>query len=65
MSDVIDIAQEHEAIFLNVALSKRAPAMAYKSKCHWCDDPVSPNAHFCDADCRQDFEQHRRLNGGF
>lgn len=65
MADLIDNAQEQEAVFLKAALSNRPASLPYRQKCHWCDAPVSPNAHFCDADCRQDFEQHRRLNGGF
>lgn len=63
--DIADQAQDEESVLLEVALSKRAPALAYKSKCHWCDEPVGANAHFCDADCRRDFELHQRLNGGW
>lgn len=65
MADLIDNAQEQEAVFLKVALSNRPASLPYRHKCHWCDEPVGPIAHFCDADCRQDFEQNRRLNGGW
>lgn len=65
MSDAIDTAQEQEAIFLNVALSKRKPTLNYTGFCHWCKELVVAKAHFCDADCRHDFEQNRRLNGGW
>ncbi len=65
MADLIDTAQEQEAVFLTAALSKRNASLPYLNKCHWCKDPVGAKAHFCDADCRHDFEQNRRLNGGF
>lgn len=65
MADNIDTAQEQESIFLQAALSKRNPSLTFKGQCHWCDQKVPVNTHFCDADCRQDFDQHRRLNGGF
>lgn len=65
MSDVIDTAQEQEAIFLNAALSRRAPSIPYTLKCHWCKEPVAANTHFCDADCQHDYTQHKKLNGGW
>ncbi len=65
MTDLLDKAQEQEAIFLNAALSKRNATIACTGKCHWCKEPVGAKSHFCDADCRHDFEQNRRLNGGF
>lgn len=65
MADLIDIAQNQEVIFLNAALSQRKKNMENTGNCHWCAEPVAATAHFCDADCRHDFEQNRRLNGGW
>ena len=65
MADLIDVAQEQEAVFLSAALSKRSESLPYISKCHWCDEKVPSNAHFCDVDCRKDYEQNKRLNGGW
>lgn len=65
MSDLIDTANAHSALLLTCALSQRKPVLANTGKCHWCEEPVQANAHFCDSDCRDDFEQYKRRNGGF
>ncbi len=63
--DIADQAQSQEEVFLNSALKKRNPSLPYNGKCHWCDEVVPSKAHFCDSDCRHDFEKNRHLNGGY
>ncbi len=59
--DIADQAQAQEAVLLDSALSKRNQSLPYIGKCHWCDEPVQ--AHFCDTDCRDDYEKNRRIKG--
>lgn len=63
MADIYDQAEATEQLFLNVALSHRKPELKDTGKCHWCEEPVLGNAHFCDADCRNDFEQDQKRRG--
>lgn len=57
MSDVIDDAAiEHEA-YIKAALTVRQPTLPFIGKCHYCKATVSTNQHFCDADCRHDYER--------
>lgn len=63
MADIYDQAEATEQLFLNVALSHRKPELPTIGKCHWCEEPVSGDAHFCDADCRSDYEQHKAFKG--
>lgn len=65
MADEIDKAADHNELLLTCALSHRKPTLRSTGKCHWCDETVPENAHFCDSDCRDDFEQYKRRNGGF
>lgn len=65
MADVLDQAQVTEQILQQAALAKREPEFKPKGSCYWCEAPITAGA-FCDADCRDDFVQHRcRTNGGF
>ena len=66
MSDLFDQASALEQLSREVALTHRKPSLPYTGRCHWCDEPVQAGAHFCDHECRADFEQYRRrTNGGF
>lgn len=57
MSDVIyDAALEHEA-HIKAALTVRQPTLPFTGQCHYCKATVSNNQHFCDADCRHDYER--------
>nr|DAV09139.1 MAG TPA: DNA-directed RNA polymerase subunit alpha [Caudoviricetes sp.] len=65
MPDLFDQEAALEQLTIDAALSHRKATMPYIGKCHWCEEPVQANAHFCDSDCRDDFEQYKRRNGGF
>ncbi len=61
MADVVDAAQELEALQLTTALSNRSrEVLGAIGCCHYCQMPLSRGA-FCDADCRDDYEKERRL----
>lgn len=57
--DDIDRAQEREQQDRAIALSaaRNAPTLPSTGACHWCDASVPEGAHFCDVDCRQDWER--------
>lgn len=46
--DDIDRAQQREEQDRELALA---------GECHWCAASVAGEAHFCDTDCRRDFER--------
>ena len=56
MMDDCDKASEQEEMHLNAALLARKPVMAITGFCHNCFAEIS--GHFCDADCRMDWEKH-------
>ena len=56
--DIVDQAQEAEALF--IALAKKAvtgatPVLLPQGRCYNCQSIVPPGARFCDADCRDDY----------
>lgn len=63
MSDSTDNAQATDQFLLDAALSHRKPELKSIGKCHWCKEPALPGAHFCDAECRGDYEQHKAFKG--
>lgn len=63
MSDIADRAQQENDLHLSLQLKHRKPTLQAKGRCHWCDSPVEANAHFCDAECRGDYEQHKVFKG--
>ncbi len=62
MPDQFDSASALEQHTLEVALTHRKPSLKAIGKCHWCDEPVQPGAHFCDVDCRDDYTKHKRMS---
>lgn len=45
----------------------RAPLLPATGHCHYCDASVPGAAHFCDSDCRSDYEREQaaiKRNGG-
>ncbi len=54
--DDCDKASEQEEMHLNAALAARQPVMTITGFCHNCFAEIS--GHFCDADCRMDWERH-------
>lgn len=62
MADEIDIAQEKNELLLSnaIAAARRAvDALPSTGLCHNCGEEVSDNRHFCDADCRDDWQKRR------
>ena len=49
MADDIELAMQN----------RKSVALADLGICHYCSEPIS-DGHFCDADCRDDFEQINR-----
>jgi Uncharacterized protein containing a Zn-ribbon (DUF2116) len=59
--DDIDRAQSREQQDRDLALfvAGSQPALPDTGECHWCAASVPPGAHFCDVDCRSDFEREQ------
>lgn len=58
--DDSDWATKHEELHNNAALAVRKPVLAITGFCHNCFSVVS--GHFCDADCRDDYEKIQAAN---
>lgn len=57
--DDIDFAQQREQKDRDtlIALARRQHPLPSTGECHWCAATVTRTAHFCDADCRSDYER--------
>lgn len=67
MADIADLAQEDMEREAAAVFSARKPAGPVPDgHCHYCDEPVLDGMPFCDADCRDawDNEQRQRRNLG-
>lgn len=68
MSDDADRAQWRIEKDLQLAMehARSAPGMRGHGCCHFCEEPVTDDALFCDRDCRDDFEREEaaRLRAG-
>ena len=56
--DIVDQAQDVEAIYLAAALAEihgAAPVLLAIGKCHNCHDEVPYDLRFCDSFCRDDY----------
>ncbi len=61
MVDDVDIASEVEMDRINRLLASRIrETLSYVGMCHNCLEPLA-EAHFCDADCRDDYEKRLRF----
>lgn len=67
MADFADLAAEREQIdtarAVAAARQRQAGGPAPCGQCHNCLEPVGEGATFCDADCRDDWQARRRLQG--
>ncbi|WP_445772894.1 hypothetical protein [Shewanella sp.] len=57
MSDVADNAAKEAELHFAAALKVRKPVLPFLGFCHYCIEPLGPTNHFCDADCRYDYER--------
>lgn len=57
MSDVIDDAATALEVQIKAALSVRQPTLPFTGFCHYCESQIQNQQHFCDADCRHDYER--------
>jgi predicted nucleic acid-binding Zn ribbon protein len=59
--DDTDRATESEEKYRDLALAaaRNVPTLPTTGRCHYCDASVPPGAHFCDVDCREDYERER------
>lgn len=64
MTDQVDQAQKFEQMRRDIELREQAskPSMPFKGECYNCEDPITQGC-FCDADCRDDYEQREKLKG--
>ncbi|HEJ7885187.1 hypothetical protein ACEV60_21845 [Enterobacter ludwigii] len=61
MADDVDIANEVEMERMNRLLASRTrETLCYIGMCHNCLESLE-EAHFCDADCRDDYEKRLRF----
>ncbi|MCL1124131.1 hypothetical protein [Shewanella surugensis] len=63
MSDCADRAASQEQLNFNVAMANRVntPPLPKIGRCHNCHEPMDEQL-FCDADCRDDYEQRKRVS---
>jgi len=59
MADEADVAQKIVDLNLEIALSKRAPALP-KGNCHNCKEVLPKDKSFCDQDCEDDFNLRQK-----
>jgi len=59
--DDLDRAQQREEQDRerSLAAARNVPTLPTTGRCHWCDASGPGEAHFCDADCRADFEREQ------
>lgn len=63
MSDIIDDANERAEQFLKAALSKRrAGWLKITGHCHYCSEGTPAGRLFCDTECRDAYDDEKRLN---
>jgi hypothetical protein len=58
MSDIVDQAQDAEALFIALArqaVTLDAPVLRATGQCYNCQAPLDPGLRFCDPDCRDDY----------
>lgn len=58
MSDIVDQAQDAEALFIALArqaVTLAAPTLPAKGVCYNCQATVTESLRFCDSSCRDDF----------
>lgn len=61
MADDVDIANEVEMERVNrLLVSRIRESLSYIGMCHNCLESLE-EAHFCDADCRDDYEKRLRF----
>ncbi|WP_315127345.1 hypothetical protein [Comamonas antarctica] len=60
--DDVDITAERDEREMpaRLAASRRDPGPKANGSCHWCGEPVAPQQHYCDCDCREDHERRLR-----
>lgn len=66
MVDLFDQASETEALFLRAAQEKRKPILMPFGFCHYCSMDLPKGVLFCDAGCRDDWQNEidaNRRNG--
>lgn len=63
MADEVDITTEREEINIQNAIkaSRTAKGPDANGRCHWCDEIVSDEHRWCDADCREAWERERTM----
>lgn len=57
MSDIADVAAIENDIHIKAALGVRQPSLPFTGFRHYCLAKVIGQSHFCDADCRHDYER--------
>lgn len=61
LMDDVDLAHEIEVERIDRLLANRIrDTLSFIGMCHNCLEPL-PEAHFCDADCRDDYERRLRF----
>jgi hypothetical protein len=58
MSDIVDQAQDAEALFIDLArksIALATPVLPARGTCYNCKDDVPYDLRFCDSFCRDDF----------
>lgn len=65
MTDIYDQATEREERDRELAIKVAATPvlqMPFTGYCYNCEELISQHKHFCDADCRDDWQLRQKLN---
>lgn len=62
MADDVDNAQQAEELYRTTALCHRQVELVADGMCHFCAELLDVGQKFCDADCRDLWEQQARFN---
>ncbi|MGI2152609.1 hypothetical protein ACROAK_06980 [Shewanella oncorhynchi] len=57
MSDIADAAAIENEVHVKAALGVRQPSLPFTGRCHYCLTKITGASHFCDTDCRHDYER--------
>lgn len=60
MTDEIDLQVERDQKLLDILVLRRKPVPLDKGYCLNCEEEL-PVGRYCDADCREDYEQRQRF----
>lgn len=59
--DDAERAQAHEEMFRDIAQNHRKPTLLACRQCFYCAENIQSGLLFCNADCRDDYQEEQRV----